>query len=160
MTADEFITNILLSVTDINNDIKNYDGGKYFGKMGSGRADAFLMLMNIAGTTCIPVPRGVQYYRIDMTPYMADGETELTLLDIEISNEDMKRLGMKSKPKLMTATNVFAVTCENTGSAIVKVKMVAGGNTAGNTDNIGGITITKEFALVVREKFTDNGGWL
>jgi hypothetical protein len=38
--------------------------------------------------------------------------------------------------------------------------MVAGGEAAGSTDNIGGITITKEFALVVREKFSDNGGWL
>lgn len=160
MTADEFTTNILLSVTDINNDIKNYNGGRYFGKMGSGRADAFLMLMNIAGKTCIPVPRGVQYYRIDMTPYVADGETNYTLIDMEISDEDMKRLGMKSKPRLMTATNVFAVTCENTGSAIVKVKMVAGGDAAGSTDNIGGIAITKEFALIVREKFSDNGGWL
>ena len=160
MTSDEFMAEILLSVTDINSDLANYSGGKYFGKMGTGRIDAFLMMMNIAGTTCIPVQRGVQYYRIDMTPYLADGNSTLTLLDMEISDEDMKRLGMKSKPRLMTATNTIAVTCENTGSAIVKVKMVGGGETAGSTNNVGGITITKEFALVVREKFSDNGGWL
>jgi hypothetical protein len=118
------------------------------------------MLMNVAGKTCIPVPRDVQYYRIDMTPYLADGNTKYTLLDMEISDADMKRLGMTSKPRLMSTTNVFAVTCTKTGSAIVKVKMVAGGEAAGSTDNIGGITITKEFALVVREKFSDNGGWL
>ena len=160
MTSDEFMAEILLSVTDINSDLANHDSGKYFGKMGTGRIDAFLMMMNIAGTTCIPVQRGVQYYRIDMTPYLADGNSTLTLLDMEISEADMKRLGMKSKPRLMTTTNTIAVTCENTGSAIVKVKMVAGGETAGSTDFIGGITITKEFALVVRNKFTDNGGWL
>ena len=160
MTSDEFMAEILLSVTDINSDLANYASGKYFGKMGTGRIDAFLMMMNIAGTTCIPVQRGVQYYRIDMTPYLADGNSKYTLLDLEISDADMKRLGMKSKPRLMTTTNTIAVTCENTGSAIVKVKMVAGGETAGSTDYIGGITITKEFALVVRDKFTDNGGWL
>jgi hypothetical protein len=160
MTADEFIAEILVSVNDINSDLANYSGGTYFGKMGTGRIDAFLMLMNVAGTTCIPVQRGVKNYRIDMTPYLADGNSTLTLLDMEISEADMKRLGMKSKPRLMTATNTIAVTCENTGSAIVKVKMVAGGETAGSTDYIGGITITKEFALVVRNKFTDNGGWL
>ena len=160
MTAEEFITEITLSVNDINNDIKDYLSGRYFGLMGTGRVDAFLMLMNIAGTTCIPVPRGEKNCRIDMTPYLADGNTSYTLLGIEISDADMARLGMKSKPRLMTTTNVIAVTCENTGSAIVKVKMVAGGETAGSTDVIGGITITKEFALVVREKFADNGGWL
>ena len=160
MTSDEFMAEILLSVTDINSDLANYSGGKYFGKMGTGRIDAFLMMMNIAGTTCIPVQRGVKNYQIDMTPYMADGETNLTLIDMEISDEDMKRLGMNSKPRLMSVKNVIAVTCENTGSAIVKVKMVAGGESAGSTNNVGGITITKEFALVVREKFSDNGGWL
>jgi hypothetical protein len=82
------------------------------------------------------------------------------LIDLEISENDMKRLGMNSKPKLLPVKNMIAVTCENTGSAIVKVKMVGGGDTAGSTNNVGGITITKEFALVVRDKFTDNGGWL
>jgi hypothetical protein len=160
MTADEFMAEILVSVNDINSDLANYSGGTYFGKMGTGRIDAFLMLMNVAGTTCIPVQRGVKNYRIDMTPYLADGNSTLTLLDMEISEADMKRLGIKSKPRLLTTTNTIAITCENTGSAIVKVKMVAGGETAGSTDYIGGITITKEFALVVRNKFTDNGGWL
>ena len=160
MTSDEFVAEILLSVTDINSDLANYASGKYAGKMGTGRLDAFLMLMNIAGTTCIPVPRGEQYYRIDMTPYMTDGNSKLTLIEMKISDEDMKRLGMKSKPRLMSNTNTFAVTCENTGSAIVKVTMVAGGETAGSSDTVGGYTITKEFALVVREKFSDNGGWL
>ena len=160
MTSDEFVAEILLSVTDINSDLANYASGKYAGKMGTGRLDAFLMLMNIAGTTCIPVPRGEQYYRIDMTPYMTDGNSKLTLIEMKISDEDMKRLGMKNKHRLMSNTNSFAVTCENTGSAIVKVTMVAGGETAGSSDTVGGYTITKEFALVVREKFSDNGGWL
>lgn len=160
LSGEEFIARMMLSVNDINQHIKNYEGGKYFGKMGTGSIDAFRLLMNIDGITCLPVPRGVQYYRLDLTPYMADGETELTLLDIEISEADMKRLGIKSKPRLLTTTNTFAITCENTGSALVKVKMVAGGDTPGSTSTVGGLVITKTFALVVREKFTDNGGWL
>ena len=159
MSRDEFKTNLLLSVRDYNSMLANYSSGKYYGCMGSGLVDAFLFMMNIEGTTCIPVPRG-QAYRIDMTPYMADGETEFSLIDMSISDEDMLKLGMKSKPRLLSTTNVFLVTCENTGSAVVEVKMIAGGDTAGSTEVIGGMIITKRFALVVRDHFTDNGGWL
>ena len=67
---------------------------------------------------------------------------------------------MKNKPRLLSTTNVFLVTCENVGSAVVEVKMIAGGDTAGTTETIGGMIITRRFALVVRDRFTDNGGWL
>ena len=38
--------------------------------------------------------------------------------------------------------------------------MVAGGENAGSSTTIGGMTITKKFALIVRDDFADNGGWL
>ena len=159
MTANEFKANLLLSVNDYDGLLEDYQSGKYYKNMGAGRVDAFLFMMNIDGTTCIPVPRG-QSYRIDMTPYLSDGKTEYTLIDMAISDADMKRLGMKSKPRYMSTTNVFLVNCENVGSAVVEVKMIAGGDTAGTTENIGGMIITKKFALVVRDNFAENGGWL
>ena len=159
MTADEFKANLLLSVNDYNELLKNYQSGKYYGEMGTGRVDAFLFMMNIEGTTCIPVPRG-ESYRINMTPYLSDGKTEYSLIEMNISDEEMAKVGMKSKPRLLSTTNVFLVNCEKVGSAIVEVKMIAGGNTAGSTEVIGGMIITKRFALVVRDHFTDNGGWL
>ena len=159
MTADEFKANLLLSVNDYDSFLEGYQGGKYYRAMGTGRADAFLFLMNIEGTPCVPVPRG-QSYRIDLTPYIADGKTEYSFIDMTISDADMKRLGMKSKPRYMSTTKVFLVNCENTGSAVVEVKMIAGGDTAGTTETAGGMIITKKFVLVVRDNFAENGGWL
>ena len=159
MTADEFKANLLLAVNDYNSFLANYSSGKYYRTMGTGRADAFLFLMNIDGTTCIPVPRG-ESYRINLTPYLSDGKTEYTCIEMSISEEDMAKLGMKSKPRFLSTTNVFLVNCEKVGSAMVEVKMIAGGDVAGTTETTGGMIITKRFALVVRDNFTDNGGWL
>ena len=158
-TAD-FNARILLSVNDINSDLENYSSGKYYEKMGTGRVDAFLMMMNIDGTTCIPIPRGKKNFYLDVTPYIADGNSKFQLLDMVISDADMKRLGIKSKPRLLKNNNVFVLTCENSGSAVVEIKMVAGGNTAGTTENVGGMTIIKKFALIVRDNFAENNGWL
>ena len=159
MTRDEFKAHLLLSVNDYNKFLANYQSGKYYGHMGTGRADAFLFLMSIDGTGCIPVPCG-QSYRIDMTPYLSDGKTEYALIDMTISEEDMAKVGMKSKPRYLSTSNVFLVNCEKVGSAIVEVKMIAGGEVAGSTETVGGMIITKRFALIVRDHFTDNGGWL
>ena len=159
LTRDEFKTNLLLSVSDYDSFLENYISGKYCKMMGAGRVDAFLFMMNIEGTTCIPVPRG-ESYRIDMTPYLADGKTEYKFVEMTISDADMKRLGMKSKPRYMSTTNVFLVNCEKTGSAVVEVKMIAGGEEAGTTENVGGMIISKKFVLVVRDNFAENGGWL
>jgi hypothetical protein len=41
-----------------------------------------------------------------------------------------------------------------------ELQMVAGGDVAGTTETIGGLIVTKRFALIVRDNFTDNGGWL
>ncbi|MBR5807349.1 MAG: S8 family serine peptidase [Alistipes sp.] len=159
LTRDEFKANLLLSVSDYDSFLENYMSGKYCKMMGAGRVDAFLFMMNIEGTTCIPVPRG-ESYRIDMTPYLADGKTEYKFVEMTISDADMKRLGMKSKPRYMSTTNVFLVNCEKTGSAVVEVKMIAGGEEAGTTENVGGMIISKKFVLVVRDNFAENGGWL
>ena len=159
MTRDEFKTSLMLSVNDYNGFLANYMSGRYYGKMGTGRADAFLFMMNIEGTTCIPVPRG-ESYRINLTPYLSDGKTEYALIDMTISEEDMAKVGMKSKPRYLSTSNVFLVNCEKVGSAIVEVKMIAGGEVAGSTETVGGMIITKRFALIVRDHFTDNGGWL
>lgn len=156
MTAKEFMAKLLVSV----NDIDSYQEEAYKGKIGTGCVDAFKFLMNIEGIACIPVTRGVRDFEIDLNKYLADGETNITFSGMEISEADMKRLGMTSKPKYLSPTNSFAVTCNNTGSAIVTVKMIAGGDTAGTGDNIGGMIISKKFALVVRDGFADNGGWM
>jgi len=40
------------------------------------------------------------------------------------------------------------------------VKAVAGGNRPGSATIIGGIEVTKEFAIIARDSGSKNGGWL
>ena len=155
MSATEFMTRLLLSVNNM-----EYLSAIYKGQMGTGMVDAFKFLMNIEGITCIPVQRGKKNYTIFVNEYVGDGKTDIKLIDMEISDADMARLGMTSKPRYLSTTNSFAVTCNNTGSAIVTVRMIAGGDSAGTNEAVGGMIISKKFALVVRDNFAGNGGWL
>lgn len=159
LTADDFDTKFLLSVSEIDNYISS-EYPDYVRKMGTGRIDAFQFLMNIEGIACIQVPKGSKNFQIDVNKYMADGNSNIRLSDMEISDADMKRLGMKSKPRYSSTYNTFYVTCENCGSAIVTVKMIAGGDNLGTDNQAGGKSISKKFALIVRDGFAANGGWL
>ena len=162
-TANEFRNKFLVSVNGMNSEMysdPNYE--KYIGQIGTGRIDAFKFLMNIDGIdTCIPVPRGVKNHKIDVNKYIGDGNTDIEFIEIIISDADMQRLGMQSKPRYSSTSNTFYITCEKTGSAIVTVKMIAGGDVLGDGGEIqGGIEVTKKFALIVRDGFAENGGWL
>ena len=150
---------LLLSVNDINSYIAtNEEYNMYLNNMGTGRVDAFKMLMNVEGVTCISVPRGKNNYQIDLTPYLVDGTLIYKPMDMIVSTEVATRLGMESAPRLFG--NKFLITCNNIGSGIVDIRFVAGSTTAGTDTNKGGIVVTKRFALVVRDNFADNGGWL
>ena len=155
LSVDDFRAKLLLSVNSM-----DYLTDKYAGQMGTGMVDAFKFLMNIEGIACIPVIRGVKNCEIDINKYLADGDSKYTLIKMEISEADMKRLGMSSAPIYLKNTNRFLVTCNNVGSAVVSVKMIAGGDTAGADETVGGMIISKKFALVVRDNFAENGGWM
>ena len=154
LSVDDFRANLLLSVNSM-----DYLTDNRAGQMGTGMIDAFKFLMNIEGIPCIPVTRGVKN-EIDINNYLADGDSKYTLKEMEISEADMKRLGMSSKPKYYENMDKFLVTCNNVGSAVVSVKMIAGGDTAGTGETVGGMVISKKFALVVRDSFAQNGGWM
>ena len=157
-SLEEFKSMILLSVNDIDQDLKDTKFSKYLGKMGTGRIDAFRMLMNVEGIACIPVVKGEDRFKIDMNEYLAEGEAALKVTDFVISDKDKKRLGVTYTR--VGANNQITITCSNAGSAIVSVKMIAGGDKVGTNDNPGGMEITKQFALIVREGFSSNGGWM
>lgn len=158
LTLEEFKAKLLTSVNDIDNYIAaDSRYSSYAGKMGTGRIDAFKVLMNVEGITCIPVKRG-KYAGLDITPYLNDGETPMAIIGAKISSADMKSLGIPKAPEIINKKIWFS--CANTGSGIIEVTMVAGGTTAGSTTTVGGMTITKRFALVVRDSFAENEGWL
>ena len=151
LTRDEFNTILLTSVNDIN---RYCADTRYSGKMGTGYIDAFQVLMNVRGITCIPVETGSQQ-TIDIQQYLGSGDLGLNVSAVEMSDEDMTRLGITSKPTVFSKK--ILIRCNNTGSAIIKVKLVAGSS---NTSGMNGMTIIKEFALIARENHSANGGWL
>lgn len=158
-TTDEFKSKLLLSVNDIDNDISNAGSSysEYIRNMGTGRIDAFKFLMNLEGTTCITVPRGVPYHKIDISQFL-DGINP-KIISAELSTSDKKRLDVTFL-RVSPMHNTIDITCNNSGSAIMTVKFIAGGDELGTNDNLGGMTITKRFALVVRNGYAENGGWL
>lgn len=123
-------------------------------KMGTGYIDAYQVLMNIRGITCLPVTAGRQT-TLDLQPYLGSGNLDLRISGVEIAQEDMARLGITSNPTLFA--NKILLTCNNSGSAIIRIKLLAGN---GNGSGINGLPITKEFALISRTNHSGNGGWL
>ena len=137
----------------------------YKNKMGTGLIDAYRVLMAVRGTTCIPVPLGEQVI-LDISNYIGDGNVQVKMLESEISDEVKEKLGI-TDCRFMGSK--LLLTCTKPGSALVKLKYVAGGNTVGGGQITGGMEAEQEFALVVRPgvKVDDGtgapitpGGWL
>lgn len=166
-TLNEFKSLLLTSVNDINKyctGTKQYateqgipatlDLSKHKKHMGSGYIDAFQVLMNVRGITCLPISVGDQN-PFDLQPYLGGGSLDMKILNVDISSEDMTRLGISAKPTIFA--NKILFKCTKPGSAIVKIKLLVG---EGNTSGMSGMEITKEFALIAREAHAQNGGWL
>lgn len=165
-TRDEFNTILLTSVNDINRyctGTKQFvtdagratlDLSRFDKQMGTGCIDAYQVLMNIRGITCLPITTGSQQ-SIDIQPYLGSGDLNMTVNAATVSAEDMARLGMTSQPTVFGKR--ILLQCRNTGSAILRVTLVAGN---GNSNGINGMPVIKEFALIARENHSANGGWL
>ena len=116
-------------------------------------------MMNLEGiTTCIPIERNRQT-QLYLNDYIGDGKTEIQFIELIMSDADKQRLGVTTLRYIPTS-NSFLIKCTNTGAAIVEVKMIAGGDSLGTEDNQGGMTVTHKFAIIVRDSYAENGGWL
>lgn len=166
-TRDEFNSILLTSVNAINQyctgtkqyvteagALSSIDMSRYRGLMGTGYIDAYQVLMNIRGTTCIPVSVESQA-QIRIADYIGSGDAQISVSSVEISDEDMERLGIKSAPRVFGG-NVL-LTCTRTGSGIMKVTMRAG---TGSESGMSGLPVEKEFALIARPSHSANDGWL
>lgn len=137
----------------------------YNNKMGTGLIDAYRVLMAVRGTTCIPLPLGEQAI-LDISNHIGNGGVQVKMLESEISEEVKEKLGI-TDCRFMGSKLVL--TCTKPGSALVKFKYVAGGNTVGGGQITGGMAAEQEFALIVRPgvKLDEGtgapiipGGWL
>ena len=166
-TQNEFTTLLLTSVNDINQyctgtkqyvtdkgSLATLDLSQHKKGMGTGYIDAYQVLMNVRGITCIPIPVGSQY-TLNLQPYLGGGNLDLKITEISISADDMNRLGISSTPTIFA--NQIILNCTKPGSAVVRIKLLAGN---GNNSGMNGMPITKEFAFIAREIHSQNGGWL
>lgn len=163
-TVDQYKALILTSVNEINSyltgtreSLHTLNLADYRGKMGTGTIDAFQVLMGVRGTRCVHIASGKEV-QVNLQDYFGSGNLGVKFSSVDISAEDMQRLGMTEAP-LLFGNNVY-ISCTKPGSAVLKVNMIAGGTTAGGGASMGGMLITKELALIVRPAHASNGGWL
>ena len=163
-TREEFVSMLLTSVNDIDSRFEGSktSGGtinleKYRGKMGTGLTDAYQLLMQIEGTPCLKVKTG-KLELVTLTKHFGGSAKDLTYMGVEVSAEDMQKLGMAVEPKMYNGQ--LMIKCTKPGVAHITVKAVGGGNRPGPGSVMGGIEITKTFAVIARETGAENGGWL
>lgn len=137
----------------------------YNNKMGTGLIDAYRVLMAVRGTTCIPIPLGEQVI-LDISYFIGDGNLQVKMLSSDIPDDVLEKLGITDY-RFMGSK--LLLTCTKPGSALVKLKYIAGGNTVGGGQITGGMEAEQEFALVVRPGVAVDagtgspiapGGWL
>lgn len=163
-TRDEFNAMILTSVNDINcyldDEIKTTASSirlmDYYGKMGTGAIDAYKLMMQIEGTPCLTVPVG-KLHRAVLTQFFGDGAKDLTYIGVEVPQETTDALGIEGTPRFYDGQ--LQIKCMKPGSGKIKVTAIAGGNKTGTGVVMGGIPVTKEFAVISREASSSNGGW-
>ena len=133
----------------------NFNISNHKGKMGTGKLDAQLAIMNLRGATCIPVVVGEEA-EIDINNYMGTGDLHITPVKDWVIDED-------TFDQLAISIDYFSgkhyIQCAKAGIGVVTLKYIAGGKILGSETASGGKLIEKEFVIIAREN-NDNGGWL
>ncbi len=169
-TTAQFKEMLLTSVQDVNAWLLDGYGkmstsgemvalAPYRNQMGTGCIDAYRALTAINGPICVPVVAG-QENVISVTDLIADGQTTLKVLnEITIPADVRERLGITNET-IFGDKVIF--NCEKTGTGVIKIALVAGGDVVGGGNAMGGMRIEKEIALISREghSFDDKDGQL
>jgi hypothetical protein len=155
-TVDQFKEILLTSVSDVNSLLggaKYTTSGQevalsgYRNKMGTGFVDAYRVMAAMRGTTCIPAVAGKETV-VNVMDLIADGNTTIKISeDIIIPDDVRARLGIKNETIF---GNDLIFTCENTGTGVIKIALVAGGDQVGGGNSMGGMRLEKEIAIIVR----------
>ena len=134
----------------------NFDVSIYKDKMGTGKLDATLAIMNLRGATCIPVVVGEEF-ALKIGDIIGTGDINITMLKEFVIPEDVKqRLGITTADFF---SNTIYIKCTKPGIGVMTVKYIAGGNTIGGGETTGGKLMEKEVVIISREN-NDNGAWL
>ena len=128
-------------------------------KMGVGYIDAFKALMNVQGTPTLTVRTGVKEAK-DLSTVIGGNPAGLKFIDggVTISQKDRDKLGIEGDITI-SSTGKLNIKCTKIGSAIIKITFIAGGNELGSDEATGGMSVTREVAILSRG-FATNGAWL
>ena len=135
----------------------SFDLGIYQGKLGSGYIDAHLLLMQISNTPCLYIDAGEQAL-CSLDEYFGDASSSLTYLGVDVSEEAKKAVGVVGTPSIENGK--LKIKCSKRGTARISVRAIVGGSSLGGGNNMGGMEVTREFEIVVRQSTAKNGGWL
>lgn len=168
-TRDEFVSILLTSVNDLDSylvgtkttlvdrSIGEMPLAPFSGKMGTGTIDAWKVLMQIEGTPCLLAEAG-KSQRLSLDSVFGSGSRNLTYLGVEISEEDSDAIGLMLEPQIKGGMLLIQPT--QYGSAKMTVRAIAGGSQVGGGTNMGGMEISREVSVIVRDISNGNGGWL
>ena len=140
---------------------KTVDLGVYRDQMGTGAVDAWKFLMAIEGTPSLTVAVGTadsKAQNYDITSYFGENASRLTFTGVEVDNAARETLGLTSDPEIRYGK--LRIRTTKVGSARITVKAIAGGETLGGKDQIGGMEISRTISILSRGVASDNGGWL
>lgn len=171
LTNDELRNLILTSTHDINayqtgtKRCFDYESGTYYtldiapyrGKLGSGYIDAHKLLMQMDGTPCLYFKTG-EATLLSLNEYFGAGSKDLKYQGCTLTDDVREALGIESTPTI--EDGLLSIKCTKPGSGRITVSAIVGGTTLGGGDMIGGMTVEREFEIVVRGKVAENGGWL
>ena len=166
---NELLTSSVRNVDDFPNSVlrhyyqgnrimtRSFDLKDYRGKMGTGRLDATLAIMNLRGATCVPVVVNEEF-ALKIGEIVGTGDLNITMVKeggLVVSDDVAKRLGLTFD----FFSNTFYIKCTKPGVGVVTVKYIAGGNTVGGGSIMGGKLMEKEIVIISRAN-NDNGAWL
>ena len=168
-TYDEFLSLIYSSVNNIDYYIETctkqnngvpMDLTPYWQNMGTGAIDAYRLLMQIEGTSCLPVKKG-QLTKVALDQFFGPSASNLTYTKVTVSDEARETLGIVGDPYVKYGK--LFIHCDNLGSAKISVSAIAGGSEVAGQGNalIGGTEFTREISILSRDAaVAENAGWL
>lgn len=158
-TVDEFKALLLTSVNAFDADKFNatkpnpdpYGTGSlnltsYRNKMGTGKLDAYRLLMAIRGIDCVPISTKNTTY-VDFNKFMGDDKLTLKIKDYVIPEETIEALGIEFDAMV---SGQLTIAATKAGVGTITVGMIAGGTQEGGGMVTAGMRIEKEFALIAR----------
>ena len=169
LTNDDLYDMICSSVSDIDHrlygskTVYTYSGkvseivlDDYRGKMGIGMVDALYAVSGMYGLKRIAASLNTTTY-ININETISNGKLGVKILDFEMDEATMKRLGI-DKVGRFGEHEVYFV-CHKPGIGKIQLRYYAGCPPEDRGPDMSGKIVTKEYLIIAREN-NDRGGWL